>query len=122
MLSTILGRYREDIVNEFSGRPLKIRNHAKGYKSLLNQIGFPAYQSKQLQLSISGQPYWRHEAEFSKQESNRREYELKTRWRQQDEKRQKRQTKQPRSNSLTQTADHPCVESDQIESSVRRSG
>lgn len=108
-------QFFEDIVNEFRGRPLKMedwRNLAKGYKSLLTQIGFTAYQFEQLRLSISGQPYWQHEAEFFKQESNRREYELKMKWKQQDDQRQKQvghrsvQTRQPRSNSLTQTADH----------------
>lgn len=110
-------KFFEDVVKEFRERPLKMedwKNLAKGYKSLLSQIGFTAHQSEQLRLSISGQPYWKHEAEFLKQESNRREYELKMKWKQQDDQRQKRaghrsvQTRQPRSNSLTQTqtADH----------------
>ncbi|KAL7920048.1 hypothetical protein ACQKWADRAFT_169315 [Trichoderma austrokoningii] len=94
-------QFLEDVVNEFRGRPLKMedwRNLAKGYKSLLAQIGFPAQEFEQLRLSISGQPYWRHKTEIFKQESNRREYELKMRWRQQAEKRQRRAA-QPRSNS-----------------------
>lgn len=107
-------RFFEAMMDKFRGCALKMedwRNLAKGYKSLLTQIGFSANQIQQLRLSISGQPYWQSEAEFFKQESNRREYELKMRWKQQNDRRQKRvshrsvETRQPQSNSLAQTAD-----------------
>ncbi|KAL7939968.1 hypothetical protein V8C42DRAFT_338993 [Trichoderma barbatum] len=103
----------EAVVNEIRERALKMEDWkklAKGYKSLLTHIGSPAYEFEQLRFSISGESYWNHELEFFKQESNRREYELKMKWKQ-DHQRQMRvghrsvQTRQPRLTSLAQTAD-----------------
>ncbi|KAL7935158.1 hypothetical protein V8C35DRAFT_266065 [Trichoderma chlorosporum] len=92
-------QFCESTLSEFRGRARKVeewRTLAKVYKSLLTRNG---YHYEQLRYSISGQPYWQHEAEFLEQESNRREYKMKMRWKQQA------QTGQPRSNSLTQTSD-----------------
>ncbi|KAL7940051.1 hypothetical protein V8C42DRAFT_338714 [Trichoderma barbatum] len=101
----------EAALNQIRERPLKMEDWkklVKGYKSLLTQIGTPTYEFER--FSISDESYWNHELEFFKQESNRREYKLKMKLKQ-DHQRQMRvghrsvQTRQPRLNSLAQTAD-----------------